>query len=836
MSETYIIAARLRLKKKAVTAWLRSPWPEADAIGGLDTAFSGGPWAGQAGLEPLPETPRSVRHGLAALADGIAADESGLLVCAWSGSARAVLVYHVMFGWQPEAVARTAYALAAARAHWTAKTPARVVVCAETSGRLSAEGRLAVLEIDAGGAAFVPGPWRGKLTELAPAEALGLRAIEVGALDALHTPDLFQPAIRQVARSRALKKRATGVPAYEAAEDWLTAMAGVRLLDHSETSSHPHHYDSYARFERDVMPWASQVERFGVATAPALAALLEGAEFAPGILAFWALNRLSIQTGEPFYYRWALARWRRWEHARQGTVRGEVTEDDGRGDHELVLTHTPFRGMSWSEVCDHPGPLLPDPTTLIPVVGLIEEVVPMVVAGDTEAILGHIGSHDEIPLVDRSVVIWGWLCLCDALGIEDAQELADGLFEAEVQRAGAEAIAETRYDIGHVLTVGAPGLPPRPDAGLGFLREARASGLLSLPLHAPTPRPSPHAAVIEAVRAGDGAALSAYLASGANAGTTLDALADAFAWERGHPHVFATSPPIHQAFLSGVDTFLRAREDTSSEGLILLGSGLAMAMAWPPTDPWLAPVLEALEERGMRGNATMTWFEAGRASTDYVGQAARLLALACCHPSGITSQAAELAVPLFEQLGDSAACVEIARFAHVGSAEQFGSARLLNTYFMHCDSPADQDWNRMVVKALAQLANHGWLTTNLLYVAVHHSELSLGRQVIAKRLESGPLPDPAHLNAAMVESLPGGDDAEVERYCSAARDAGSEAESFLVLGCLRARQGHTQKSIDAVHAARDAGCDFSRWSSSSLVDPLRKTPELAPIFAPQSSP
>ena len=144
MSDTFVIAARIRLKKKSVTAWLRSPWPDADAIVGLDAPFAGGPWAGHAGLAPLPDSPRSVRHGLAALADAIAADESGCLVCAWNGAARAVLVYHVMIGWQPEAAARTAYALAAASAHWTSKKPARVVVCAETSGRLSAEGRLAV--------------------------------------------------------------------------------------------------------------------------------------------------------------------------------------------------------------------------------------------------------------------------------------------------------------------------------------------------------------------------------------------------------------------------------------------------------------------------------------------------------------------------------------------------------------------------------------------------------------------------------------------------------------------------------------------------------------------
>ena len=113
----------------------------------------------------------------------------------------------------------------------------------------------------------------------------------------------------------------------------------------------------------------------------------------------------------------------------------------------------------------------------------------MAVAGDTEAILGHIGGHEEIAVEERAVVIWGWLCLANVLGAENAQALADGVFEAEVQRAGDEAIAETRYAVGHVLTVGAPGLPPRPEAGLGFLREARASGLLSWS-DAPTPLPS----------------------------------------------------------------------------------------------------------------------------------------------------------------------------------------------------------------------------------------------------------------------------------------------------------------------------------------------------------
>lgn len=828
MSDTFIIAARLRLKKKAVTAWLRSPWPTADAIDGLDAPFAGGPWAGHAGLAPLPESPRSVRHGMAALADGIAADESGFLVCAWNGSARAVLVYHVMIGWQPEAAARTAYALAAASAHWTAKTPARVILCAETSGRLSAEGRLAVLTIDADGAAFTPGPWRGKLADLAPAEALGLEAMDRGALDALHTPHLFQPAIRQVARSKALKKRAPRVPAYETAEDWLAAMGGVRLLDRFETSSNPHHYDSYARFERDVMPWASQVERFGVATAPALAAYLEGSEFAPGILAFWALNRLSIMTGEPFYYLWALERWRRWRHAQQGTVRGEVTEDDGQGDHTLVLTDTPFRDMTWAEVRDHPGTLISDVFWLDPVPGLLEEVAPMAVAGDTEALLGHIGAHEGIPAENRAVVIWAWLCLCDVLGVEDAQALADGVFEAEVQRVGGEAIADARYDIGHLLTVGAPGIPPRPEAGRTFLREARASGLLSVPPDAPTPRPSPHAAAIEAVRAGDGAALGAYLASGADAGATLDALAEALAWERGQPHVFAASPHVHQAFLAGVNTFL-ALDKASTDGLILLATGLAMASAWPPTNPWITPVLETLEKRGELGDATVAWFQAGRASTDHVGQAARLLALACVYPGGVQTQAAMLAAPLFEQLGDAPACVEVVRFAHSRGAETFGHAGLLNTYFMNCDSPADPDWDRMVVKALARLAHDAWLTTNLVFVAVHHKELELGRQVIATRLESGPLPDPAYLNAALLESCPGGDDAEVERYCAAARGAGYEAQGLLVLGCLRARQGRRQEAIEAVEAARAAGCDFNGWKAHWLVDPLREIPEIAAL-------
>lgn len=830
MSETFIIAARLRLKKKSVTAWLRSPWPAADAIDGLDTLFAGGPWAEHAGLTPLAAPARSVRHGLAALADGIAAREQGSLVCAWSGSARAVVVYHVMIGWQPEAVARTAYALAAASAHWTAKKPGRVVLWAETSGRLSPEGRLAVMTIDGDGAAFVSGPWRGNLTDLAPAEALGLEAMALGAVDALHTPHLFQPAIRQVSRSKALKKRARRVPAYETAEDWLAAMAGVRLLDRAETSSDPHHYDRYVRFERDVMPWASQVERFGVATAPALAAYLEGSEFAPGILAFWALNRLSIWTGEPFYYLWALERWRRWRHAGRGTVRGEVTQDDGRGDHDLVLYDTPFRDMSWAAVRDHPGTLLSDRSWLEPVPGLLAEVAPMAVAGDTEALVGHIGSHEEIALEDRSVVIWAWLCVCDALGVEAARALADGIFEAEVQRVGGEAIADAHYAIGHLLTIGAPELPPRPEAGLAFLREARASGLLSLPPDAPAPRPSPHAAAIEAVRAGDGAALSAYLASGADAGATLDALAEAFAWERGQPHVFAASPHAHQAFLAGFDTF-GALDEASTDGLILLATGLAMAAAWPPTNPWITPILETLEQRGKLGDATVVWFRAGRASTDHVGQAARLLALACVHPGGVQTQAAKLAAPLFEQLGDATSCVEVVRLAHSRGAEQFGHAGLLNTYFMNCDSPADPDWDRMVVKALARLAHHAWLTTNLVYVAVHHQEIELGRRVIATRLESGPLPDSVYLNAAMLESCPGGEDTEVERYCAAARATGDEARGLLVLGCLRARQGRRQEAIGAVEAAHAAGCDFNAWKTHWLVEALREIPEIAGLLS-----
>ncbi len=337
MSETYVVAARLRLKKKAVTAWLRSAWPDAKSLR----------WPKKPALAFGGEAPRSVRHGLAATADQVAESELGGLVAAWDGAARSFLLYHVMIGFQPDAAARSLLAIAAAAPHWTLKKPTHALFFAETGARLCSEGVMAAVEIGVGGARFVSAEpvAPAAVKDLAPAEARWDEALDMGLLDAMHDPAMLQAQIRQVAQYPPLKKRKREVSTFTTAKEWLAAIAAVRVVAHGEKAKKSTEYANWGQFERDIMAYAGQARRFGVKVKPKLKAMLTRSAWEPGVIAFWALNQLSQETNEPTHYLEAITLWRTWSEAHLGWARGEVTGKEEAGataDHKAALAGTRF--------------------------------------------------------------------------------------------------------------------------------------------------------------------------------------------------------------------------------------------------------------------------------------------------------------------------------------------------------------------------------------------------------------------------------------------------------------------------------------------------------------
>lgn len=347
MSETFVIASRLRLKKKAVTAWLRDTTTPVTAVQGWADLFA----ELDPGRGPLTTSipiAKSVRHVFAEVADEVAASELGGLVAAWNGPARSFLFYQVMIGWQPATVAATLSALASAARHWTPKLPTTALVFAETSGRLSADGALATLSIGKDQAFVAHGvDVSGLVADLAPAEASWLRALDVGLVDAMHEPDLLQPGIRQLAKSPLLAKRKLQVPSFDSAGPWLAAIGSVKL-EHGATPTVTR-YASFGRFERDIMTWANQVAEFGPECHEELLRLVEVGPWERALIAFWACNVLARSTGDGRFYLTAIDRWRSAPHSSDGWGRGELTDDhiQASRDHKAALVGTSKTGWTF---------------------------------------------------------------------------------------------------------------------------------------------------------------------------------------------------------------------------------------------------------------------------------------------------------------------------------------------------------------------------------------------------------------------------------------------------------------------------------------------------------
>jgi len=221
VSDTFVVAARLRLPKKGVTAWLRGPLaPAAD-----DATFLGA-WQGRAALPLVARKgdAKSVRHHFAARADASAAGGGGL-VLAWDGAARALWLFDVHVGFAEADIAATLRAVAAASDHLTGKRVDHAVLFAETSAQLSADAVLAAAELRPGAAAFVDVvPAEDVLASVAPAQDRFHAALERGIDVAMASPEVLHPQVRQLAKHPALKTKKAAAAALEG-----SAYEGKRL-------------------------------------------------------------------------------------------------------------------------------------------------------------------------------------------------------------------------------------------------------------------------------------------------------------------------------------------------------------------------------------------------------------------------------------------------------------------------------------------------------------------------------------------------------------------------------------------------------------------------------
>ena len=343
MSDTFVVAARLRLKKKSVTAWLRGPLAQSNDIDGWNELVP------DRTLGNVDSPPKSVRHLFASMADDVATNEVGGLVAAWSGSARSFLFYHVMIGWQPDTVAASLCALAAASEHWTTKKPATALCFAETSGRLRPDAALGTMSIGTNGASAASGVDLDALVaDLKPAEALWVGALDTGLVDSLHDPDVLQPAIRQLGKSPLLAKRKREVPQFDDADAWLAAVAAINF-EHKANPQYVGHYGSFGQFERDVMKWADQAAKFGADVVPKLLHVIDTAPWYASVTAVWACNVIARSTGDPSHYVAALQRFARGPDSHQGWARGELTDDDIQAgkDHAAALVGSEYEGWTW---------------------------------------------------------------------------------------------------------------------------------------------------------------------------------------------------------------------------------------------------------------------------------------------------------------------------------------------------------------------------------------------------------------------------------------------------------------------------------------------------------
>lgn len=345
MSDSFVVAARLPLAKKKVTAWLRTPWPESLALSAM---FEGRAWDGREGPSWTPKgkaKPKTVRHFFASVADGVCEGHGGL-VLAWDGRAKCVWLHQLSVGFDEARIAGAFIALSAAAPHLAAKKSVDAILTAEPSGRLDADGVLAVMQVDTSGVRF-DADAAPIVKALAPVEERFVAALGEGLDVAMREPTVLHPQVRQLAKSATLKKTTWKVPELESAEAFLDAVSCVRFVPDAVDPA-PHHYTSHGAFEKSIARYAVQAPRFGRAIVDSLRELLAGPDFEPGVIAFWSLNRLSVSLADPSIYVDALRRFAEWEHGHQGTVRGEVTAEDvgARADHREALRGTELEGRS----------------------------------------------------------------------------------------------------------------------------------------------------------------------------------------------------------------------------------------------------------------------------------------------------------------------------------------------------------------------------------------------------------------------------------------------------------------------------------------------------------
>lgn len=310
MSDTFIVAARLRLGKKQTTAWLRAAAGDASLIENPSETFLGYDWAGHAPLD-LGRAPdaKQVKHRLGARAKRMHAGEPEALLA--TKRERCVWVYHTVNGYQEAAIASTLLAIAAAKDHRIAKAPDHALVLAETSGRLRPEAVLAVLEITRGRARFVDNCDVSAVVEsLRPLEALFVEGLHLG-LDALATDERFvHPQIRQAAK---ISKARNDPPTFDSLDALLHAARAAKS-------------DNWGSFKRHIQSYAGQAAGFGAAAGERCQELMRDGSWEAGVIAYWGLCEISLRTGDPAHFTAAREVFEGWppDKRRRGFVLGDA--------------------------------------------------------------------------------------------------------------------------------------------------------------------------------------------------------------------------------------------------------------------------------------------------------------------------------------------------------------------------------------------------------------------------------------------------------------------------------------------------------------------------------
>jgi len=289
MSETYAVAARLRLPKEACTAYFRAAFPRASIVDPramfLDRKAKPIAWR-------APRV-KTIRAYFGELADALVDGRPGVLVVHHDAKTQSLWVYHLMIGLDPQAIAGTLLALAAACQHRTAARSDHAVVIAETAGVVHAKSILSVLEIGTGRAQFVRPPDVDAIAEtLAPINKLAAAAL---ARDATTALEQLHPQVRTACRRTVKAARVPLVLATVA--DALAKIRSVRVTQR-------------ATFERELMPLARAVAAHGAAIVPELQAVMKERIWERAVVAYWALNQISIETQDPRPFERALAIWK----------------------------------------------------------------------------------------------------------------------------------------------------------------------------------------------------------------------------------------------------------------------------------------------------------------------------------------------------------------------------------------------------------------------------------------------------------------------------------------------------------------------------------------------